>query len=112
MHNPSFPGESLFTIGICHRWVLHARWIVLSRHILVLGIYLLLNLYPQSVLGSKLGISYEVIIKGIDYRKLLGMLQSVSDAMALRKEKSPATQGQLRQKGLDEVLLKGGAGDI
>lgn len=98
MCNPSPPGKSLFTIGICDRWVLHARWLMLSRHVLVLGIYLLLNLHPPSVLGSKLGISYEVIIKGVVDRKLLGMLQSVSDAMALRKEKSPATLGLLRRR--------------
>ena len=78
--------------------MLHARWLVLSRHVLVLGIYLLLNLHPHSVFGSKLGISYEVIIKGVDDRKLLGMLQSVSDAMALKKEKSPATLGLLRRR--------------
>ena len=71
--------------------MLYGRRFVPSRHVLVLGICLLLNLHTHIVLGSKLGISYEVIIKGVDDRRLLGMLQSVSDAMALRQEKTTVT---------------------
>jgi len=90
--------KSFFTIGVGHRWVLHTRWLVFSRHVLVLGIFLLLNLYPHSVFGTELGIPYKVIIQGIDDPKLLNLLQSVSDAMSLRKEKSPATLGLLRRR--------------
>ena len=93
----------MYALENCQKWTLHARLLVFSRHIMVLGVYLLLNLHPHSALGSKLGVSYEVVIKGIDDRNLLGMLQSVSDAVALREEKPPATIRLLQRRADRDV---------
>jgi translocation and assembly module TamA len=90
--------KSFFSLNISKRCSLYARRRIVFPTSLFLALGFLLNFHFYSVFGAELGISYEVIIKGVVDRKLLGMLQSVSDAMALRKEKSPATLGLLRRR--------------
>ena len=90
--------KSFFSLNISKRCSLYPRRRIVFPNSLFLALCFLLNLHSYSVFGAELGISYEVIIKGVVDRKLLDMLQSVSDAMALKKEKSPATLGLLRRR--------------
>ena len=90
--------KSFLLFNICRRSPLYTWRRIVSLILMFLAPYLILNLYPYSVFSAELGVPYEVMIQGVDDDKLLGMLKSVSDAMALRKEKSPATLGLLRRR--------------
>ena len=90
--------KSFFLLNIYRRYPLYTRQRIVSLISLFLALYLFLNLHPFRVFGAELGISYEVIIQGVDEPKLLKLLQSVSDARALAKTKPPATLGLLRRR--------------
>jgi len=75
-----------------------SRQRIVFRALLLLTLCFLLNLHPYSVFGTELGISYEVMIQGVDEPRLIELLQSVSDALALEKDKPPATLGLLRRR--------------
>jgi translocation and assembly module TamA len=90
--------KSFFSLNISKGCTLYTRRRTVSRTSLFLMLYFFSTLHPYNVFGAELGISYEVIIQGVDEPKMLELLQSVSDALALAKTNPPATLGLLRRR--------------
>jgi len=90
--------KSFLLFNICRRYPFHSQGRIVILISVFLAPYLFLNLNPDSVFGAKLGVPYKVMIQGVDDPRLLDLLSSVSDALALEKTKPPATLGLLQRR--------------
>ena len=90
--------KSFLLFNICRRYPFHSQGRIVLLISVFLAPYLFLNLNPDSVFGAKLGVPYKVMIQGVDDPRLLDLLSSVSDALALEKTKPPATLGLLQRR--------------
>lgn len=88
----------LFEGYISRRCPICARGAVVYGGLLLLALSFFSSLHPRLVVGSELGVPYEVKIQGTDDPELLDLLESVSDAIALGNDKLPATLGLLRRR--------------
>ena len=90
--------KSFLLFNICRRYPIYSWERIASLILLFLAPYLFLNLDPYIAFGAELGVPYKVMIRGVDDPRLLDLLLSVSDALALEKTSPPATLGLLQRR--------------